>query len=167
LIYKLLQQLPYRRSNPIGQFSFRVHLGLMFYYRGTVVNMEVNLRMKYIIADPDEKSGNDLKRILDEYKILDFKGCFKIFEIAEKSIRKENPDIVFIRIDKIELNAFKLANLIRELNPFSKIIFTSSQAEYAVEAFECEANGFLLIPFNDEKIRNFMVRILKSEKNRQ
>ncbi|MCB2299137.1 LytR/AlgR family response regulator transcription factor [Clostridium tagluense] len=120
--------------------------------------------MKYIIADPDEKSGNDLRNILDGYKKLDFKGRFKSLEIAEKSIEKERPDIAFIRIDKIELNAFKLANLIRELNPFSKIIFTSSQAEYALEAFECGVDGFLLIPFHDEKIRNFMVRSFEKRK---
>jgi Response regulator containing CheY-like receiver and SARP domains len=121
--------------------------------------------MKYIIADPDEKTGNDLKKILDGYKILDFKGSFKILEIAEKNIRKERPDIVFIRTDKIELNAFKLTNLIRELNPFLKIIFTGSQVQDAVEAFECEVDGFLLIPFHDEKIRNFMVKNFEKRKS--
>jgi two-component SAPR family response regulator len=113
----------------------------------------MKMKMKYIIADPDEKSGNDLKKLLDDYKILDFKGNYEILEIAEKSIGKERPDIAFIRMDKIELNAFKLANLIRELNPFSKIIFTASCAQYAVEAFECGVDGFLLIPFQNEKIR--------------
>jgi len=151
--------------NPIGQFLFRFHLGLMFYYRNKVANREVKLRMKYIIADPDEKTGNDLKKILDGYKILDFKGSFKILEIAEKNIRKERPDIVFIRTDKIELNAFKLTNLIRELNPFLKIIFTGSQVQDAVEAFECEVDGFLLIPFHDEKIRNFMVKNFEKRKS--
>lgn len=129
--------------------------------------MEVKLRMKYIIAGLDEKSGNDLKKILDGYEILDFKGSFKIFEIAEKNIQKKHPDVAFIRIDKIEFNAFKLANLIRQLNPFSKIIFISSQAEYAIEAFECEADGFLLIPFDREKIRNLMVRNLEKRKNQR
>ncbi len=114
--------------------------------------------MKYIIADPDEKSGNDLKKILDGYEILDFKGSFEILEIAEKSIRKECPDIAFIRTDKIELNAVKLTNLIRGLNPISRIIFTGSQVQDAIDAFECEVDGFLLIPFHDEKVRNFMVR---------
>ena len=88
----------------------------MVYYRRKVANKEAKLLMKYIIADPDEKSGNDLKKILDGYKILG---------IEEKSIRKKYLDIAFIRIDKIELNAVKLANLIRELNSVSKIIFNN------------------------------------------
>lgn len=114
--------------------------------------------MKYIIVGLDEKSADDLMKILDGYKTLDFKGNFKILEIAEKNIRKERPDIVFIRTDKIELNAFKLTKLIRDLNPVTKIIFISSKAQYAVEAFECEVDGFLLLPFHDEKIRKCMFR---------
>ena len=100
----------------------------MVYYRNKVANMEVKLRMKYIIADPDEKSGNDLKKILDCYKILDFKGDFKIFNTAGKNIR-ELLDIAFIRIDKIELNAVKFAFLLfREIssaNAFGKVCSNS------------------------------------------
>lgn len=141
----------------MGHFSFRVHLGLMHYYRNKVANRGVKLRMKYIIVDPEENSGNDLQKILDDYEMLDFKGNFTNIKIAENIIHKEFPDIAFIRMDKTELNAFKLARLIREFNPYSKVIFLSSYVEYAVEAFECQADGFLLIPFDAEKIKNLLL----------
>jgi two-component SAPR family response regulator len=120
--------------------------------------------MKYIIADPDKNSCSDLKRILDDNKMLVFQGSFTTLKAAENSIRKEPPDIAFIRLGKAELNAFRLASEIKERNPFSKVIFISSQKENAIEAFEHEADGFILIPFNKKKIDQWLQQNIKSKK---
>lgn len=110
--------------------------------------------MKYIIADPDEKSSMDLKRLLDNYVVLDFQGSFTTMKAAEDSIYKDCADIAFIRMGKAELNAFKLLDIIHELNPSTKVIFLGSNVEYAVEAFECGVNGFLFVPSTREKIEH-------------
>ena len=89
---------------------------------------------------------------------------FTSFEEAEKNIRGEPPDIAFIRIGKSEINAFKLTSEFRLLNPFSKVIFISSQEEYAVDAFKFEADGFLLVPFSEEKIKDLVLRIIKKRR---
>lgn len=112
--------------------------------------------MNYIIADPDMHNGIELKKILDDYEILDFQGSYTTFGAAEQGCLAQAPDIAFIRLGKAELNAFRLADAIREQNPSSKIIFTSSQKENAVEAFEYEADGFLLTPFNKKKIEQLL-----------
>jgi two-component SAPR family response regulator len=114
--------------------------------------------MKYIIVDPDIQNGVELKKILDEYEVLEFQGSYTAFHAAESDCLKHTPDIAFIRLGKAELNSIKLFSVIRELNPFSKIIFHSSNVEYAVEAFECGADGFLFVPFSREKI----VRLFRS-----
>jgi len=93
---------------------------------------------------------------LDDYETLDFQGSFTTLKAAEKSIYKEPPDIAFIRIGKAELNVFKLVSVIRDLNLFAKFILLSNQEEYAIEAFEYEADGFLLIPFSKEKIKHLL-----------
>lgn len=121
--------------------------------------------MKYVIADPDEQSSIDLKKILDGYEILEFKGRFITLEAAENSIRKDPSDIVFIRMGNVELNAFKLASVIRGLNLFSKVFFFSSQVAYAVDAFECAADGFLLLPFDKEKIENLLLRSIEKRRD--
>ena len=108
--------------------------------------------MKYIIADSDEQTGIDLKEILDSFETLEFRGNFTDLEAVEKSIHREAPDIAFIRIGKVEQNAFKLVREIRQLNPLSKVFIHSIHKEYAVEAFECEADGFFLLPFVEEKV---------------
>lgn len=129
---------------------------------------EAKLHMTYIITDPDVQIGIDLKKILDQYEILDFKGSFTTIEAAENSICEEPPDVAFIRIGRAEINDSKISKTIKNLNPSSKVIFHSSQAALAIEAFECEADGFLLLPFNKEKVeklfyRNIANRQLKKE----
>lgn len=108
--------------------------------------------MKYIIVDPDMQNVIELKNILDGYENLAFRGSFTTLEEAENSICVETPDVVFIRIGKVELNAFKLTQTIREQNPLSKVILFSNHDNYAIEAFEYEADGFLLEPFNLNKV---------------
>ncbi|MBN2259851.1 MAG: response regulator [Clostridiales bacterium] len=112
--------------------------------------------MKYIIVDPDELSNIELKNILNDIKMLDFQGSFRTFEEAEKNIRGGYLDVAFIRIGDVALNAYKLTKEIRAINPLARVIFITNQEEYAIEAFECEANGLLLSPFNRDKIQCFL-----------
>lgn len=118
--------------------------------------MEVESGMKYIIADPDLQNGIELKKILDDYEMLEFQGSFPIHEAAEKSMGRESPDIAFIRMGMAELNAFRLVREIRERNRYSRVILLGSRREDAIEAFEYGANGFLLIPFDRKKIKRLL-----------
>lgn len=112
--------------------------------------------MRYIIADPDKNSGSDLKRILDGIETLVFQGRFSTLNAAETCIYQEPPDLAFLSLGNVELNPFRLAREIKEQNPLSKVIFISNQKENAVVAFEHEADGFLLIPYNKKKIEQML-----------
>jgi DNA-binding LytR/AlgR family response regulator len=126
--------------------------------------MEVELCMNYIIADPDIENGVELRKILDDYEILDFQGSYTAVGAVEQACLKHPPDLAFILLGKAELNAFRLAGAIRERNPSSKIIFISSRKETAVEAFEYEADGFLLTPFNKKKIEQLLQQKIGNDK---
>lgn len=120
--------------------------------------------MKYIIADPDMQNGIELKKILDGYEILDFQGNYTTFSGVENCIREHPPDIAFICMGKAKLDALRLAAVIREHNPISEVIFISSQKENAVEAFEYGADGFLLIPFDKNKIEQLVQQNFERKK---
>jgi two-component SAPR family response regulator len=115
--------------------------------------------MNYIIADPDTQSSIELKNILDGYAHLDFQGSYTTLGAAENGSLEHTPDIAFIRLGKAELNAFRLAGEFRERSPRSKVIFISSQRETAVDAFEHEADGFLLIPFDKRAVGRLLRNI--------
>lgn len=120
--------------------------------------------MKYIIVDPDKRTGAELNKLLDSYETLDFQGNFTSSIVAEVCIIVEPPDVAFLRLGVAGLNAFKLAGEIEEINPCAKIIFVSGQSESAVEAFEFEADGFLLTPFNKMKIEQLIQQNIGNNK---
>ena len=118
--------------------------------------------MNYIVVDSDKQNSTYLKKILDEYKTFDFKGSFMTVEEAEISLYKGSPDMAFIRMGKAGINAFKLVSVLRGVNPSVKIFLHSSEGGYAIEAFEYEADGFLMIPFEKEKIKHMLRDVLKT-----
>lgn len=115
--------------------------------------------MKYIIVDPDIQNGIELKKYLDSCERLDFQGSYTMFNAAKNYCLEHPPDIAFIKLGQAQLNAFKLTAVIRERNQFVKVIFMSSQRENAVEAFEQEADGFLLVPLDQKKIDQLLQQI--------
>lgn len=122
--------------------------------------------MKYIIVGPDGQSNCDLKKILDSYEILDIGGSFTTFKEAKDYACEDPPDIAFVRVGEAKLNAYELIREIRTRNPFTIVIFMSGHEEYALEAFECEADGFLIDPFDEQKIKNLLRRILELARTR-
>jgi DNA-binding LytR/AlgR family response regulator len=115
--------------------------------------------MNYMIAGPDMQSGIELKEILDGCGALDFQGSFPTFQAAENHMFRHLPDLAFLWIGKAELNSFRLAGEIKRRSPKSKIVFIGDRREDAVQAFEQGADGFLLAPFNKQKIAQLLDQI--------
>jgi DNA-binding LytR/AlgR family response regulator len=119
--------------------------------------------MTYIIATTDKNSGDELIKILEDDTTMAFRGSFATFKAAEASIREKPPDMAFIWLGNTEINAFRLASEIKERSPLSKVIFVSSKRESAVEAYEHEADGFLLTPFDKDKIEQMLRQNMERE----
>lgn len=117
--------------------------------------------MTYIIIDPEGESHAELMNSLDCLKELVFKGSFSSFKSAEEAIHSEPPDIAFIRIGDAKFNAFPLVSEINAIAPLSKVILMSNYVEDAVQAFEYKADGFILKPFDEEKIRYLLMRFIE------
>jgi len=74
------------------------------------------------------------------------------------------PDNAFIWLDIAKIDAFRLAGDTKEKKSISKVIFVSGVRGYAVEAFEHEADGFLLTPFRIDKINQLLQQNVKKMK---
>jgi DNA-binding LytR/AlgR family response regulator len=49
---------------------------------------------------------------------------------------------------------------IREISKDVKIIFVTASPDFAVESYDVEASGYILKPFDEEKFKNLMDRLL-------
>lgn len=62
-------------------------------------------------------------------------------------------DIAFLDISKRGIDGLKLAQKLRQINPACYIIFCTAYQEYALEAFQIHADGYLLKPIDPERIQ--------------
>ncbi len=103
------------------------------------------------ILDDELNNVNLLKKVLHKH-------CPQVTVIGEetdsekglKLIEELQPDLVFLDINMPNLSGFEL---LKKLEPVSfEVIFVTAFSEYAVEAFEYHAIGYITKPILDEKL---------------
>lgn len=107
--------------------------------------------LKAIIIEDETKARRVLEELLKEY-------CPEVSLIAAvdsvpegvKAINKLQPDIVFLDIEMPEYNGFQLFEFINDIS--FEVIFTTAYQEYALQAFDVAAIGYLLKPIQIEKL---------------
>lgn len=76
-------------------------------------------------------------------------------------------EMLFLDIYMKELNGMETARRIRELECKVPIVFLTSSRDFAVESYEVHASGYLLKPFEEEKLKDLLNRILHIEMKRR
>ena len=85
----------------------------------------------------------------DITSVMEFSSCSSALEWT-----KNHPvDIAFLDISMRGMGGLALAEKIIEVRPNCKIIFCTGFAEYAVEAFQLHASGYLLKPITAEAVQ--------------
>ena len=85
----------------------------------------------------------------DITSVTKFNSCSSALEW----VRKNPVDIAFMDICMSGMGGMALAGKILELWPDCKIIFCTSHPEYALEAFQIHASGYLMKPITPEAIQ--------------
>lgn len=108
-----------------------------------------------IIIDDEIMARNLLKGMLEEFctevQVLD--SCHDL-PSGIVSIRKNNPDIVFLDIEMPGYSGLEILNFFTEDEINFSIIFTTSYNEYAVSAFKLSATDYLLKPIDPKDLIN-------------
>lgn len=74
-------------------------------------------------------------------------------------IEQEHPDLVFIRLGSIDIPGLGIGMMIKEVYSDIRIIFVSEEKEYALEAYEIGAYGYLLSPIEKKKFDNVFKKL--------
>ena len=67
-------------------------------------------------------------------------------------LENHTPDIALLDIDMPGMNGLELARRIRDMHPDTAVIFLTGYSEYALDAFQLHASGYLMKPINREKL---------------
>lgn len=71
---------------------------------------------------------------------------------ALKWLKDHDAELALLDIDMPDMNGLKLASEIKKHRPDTAIIFLTGYSEYAVNAFDLHASGYLLKPVDREKL---------------
>jgi two-component system, LytTR family, response regulator AlgR len=108
--------------------------------------------MKLLIVDDELTARDRLRRLLEEIGDCEIVAEAGTGEEALALCGGTQPDIVLLDIRMPGLSGIEVARHIDSLEDPPAIIFTTAYDQYAVEAFETEAVGYLLKPVRKEKL---------------
>ncbi|AWI26137.1 LytR/AlgR family response regulator transcription factor [Flavobacterium pallidum] len=110
-----------------------------------------------IIVDDEQLSIDIILEFLKDFPQVNVIGSFRKSSEAVGKIIALKPTLLFLDIQMPVLNGFDIIeNIIGTHNPY--IIFTTAYDQYAIKAFEVNAIGYLLKPFDREKFAKAMAR---------
>jgi two-component system, LytTR family, response regulator AlgR len=114
--------------------------------------MNSTSRMKLLIVDDESHARERLRRLLADIEDCEVVGEAGNGEDALSHCGELQPDIVLLDVRMPGLSGLEIARHLDSLEDPPAIIFTTAYDQYAVEAFETEAVGYLLKPVRKEKL---------------
>lgn len=126
-------------------------------------------KLRCYLVDDEEMVLKALKNIINrQFESLEIVGMAKSVAEAEKGIRLTNPDVVFLDIVMPVESGFELIKRFEVIN--FEIVFITSHAEYAIQAFQNLALAYLLKPVSISEFKKMLItlheRIELKEKSR-
>uniref|UniRef100_UPI0035B4B552 LytR/AlgR family response regulator transcription factor n=1 Tax=Soonwooa sp. TaxID=1938592 RepID=UPI0035B4B552 len=118
-----------------------------------------------IIIDDEERARMNLKLLVEEFcpEIKILAEC-KSLSAGVKTIRKENPALVFLDIEMPGHSGLELLDFFNESEVNFSIIFVTAYNNYAINAFKLSAVDYLLKPINPQDLQN-AVALFQKRKN--
>ncbi|MBQ5968913.1 MAG: response regulator [Clostridia bacterium] len=108
--------------------------------------------MKAICVDDEPLVLNLAVSLCRELPELETVEGFTNAREALAYLETESADLALLDIDMPDINGLMLAAKLKELCPQLSVIFLTGYAQYAVDAFELHASGYLLKPIHREKL---------------
>ena len=102
--------------------------------------------MKVLVVDDEQPARERLKQLLEDEADFDFVGEAANGGDALKLSAELHPDIVLLDIRMPGLDGIETAHHLNALDEPPAVVFTTAYDEYAIDAFDARAIGYILKP---------------------
>lgn len=109
--------------------------------------------MNILAVDDDNSSLEIIAGLIKEIKPDSVCYCFDSALSALAKARDEEIDVAFLDVNMPELSGIDLGKYLVELNPFMNIIFLTEHKEYAYEAMQLHASGYIYKPEVEKRVK--------------
>lgn len=118
--------------------------------------------IKCIAIDDQHESIEGLEKYISDTPNMRLVTSYTDPVVALLEIGKlTKVDVIFLDIQMPQISGIELAKAIRSKT--RKLIFTTSHSEFALDAFEAEADAYLLKPYNYAKFALTIARLFEDE----
>ncbi len=108
--------------------------------------------MRVLIVDDEAPARDRLRRLLADSAQHDVVGEAGNGEQAIEIASSSSPDVVLLDIRMPGMNGIETAHHLNNFDPPPAVIFTTAYDEYAIEAFDARAIGYVLKPVRRERL---------------
>lgn len=118
--------------------------------------------MRKIAICDDSKLDRQLLKVVIQIYFENNEEEFKIFEyeLGDNLLDDIEVELLFLDIIMNGTNGMKIARKLRDIQ-FTPIIFLTAHADYAVESYEVYAAGYLLKPYDTNKLTLLLDEVLQ------
>lgn len=108
--------------------------------------------MKVLIVDDEQPARDRLRTILEDEDGFDVVGEARNGQDALAECERLSPDVVLLDIRMPGLDGIETAHHLNALETSPAVVFTTAYDEYAIDAFEARAIGYVLKPVRRAKL---------------
>ena len=117
--------------------------------------------MRVIYMDSNEQEGRKFKEMAEMLENVEEVYTFLNEKKTVEFLLSGRVDAAFLDISVPENDGISLAGRLRRIQRNLPIIFVSKYASYALQAFEADADGYLLKPYSEKELEKQFEKIEK------
>lgn len=110
------------------------------------------MAIKTLLVDDELMAIANLKHVLTYFPHFEIIGECTLAEEVLETVRQKEPDVAFLDIEMPRIKGMELASLIRKIKADMIIIFVTAYRDYALKAFEVNANDYLVKPVTRDRM---------------
>lgn len=122
--------------------------------------------MHVLIVDDEAPARERLAEQLEAVEFVQTVSTAANGLVAIQQCETLKPDVVLLDIRMPEMDGMEAARIMQDLRTPPAIIFTTAYDQYAIEAFETEAVGYLLKPVRRSRLQTALEKAAKISRRR-
>lgn len=119
--------------------------------------------MRTLIVDDEPEARRLLRQYCEEHPALRVVGESRDGVQAVADVRRLRPELLFLDVQMPELDGFDVLKSFEPAETPRHVVFTTAFDRYALRAFEVAAEDYLLKPFDRERFRAAVQRVLDKQ----
>lgn len=116
------------------------------------------MSIKTLIIDDERLARAELKRLLQDYSVIDIIGEASNAVEGIEMIDNLHPDLIFLDIQMPGKTGFEM---LTELSFTPHVIFTTAYDDYALKAFEVNALDYIMKPIDPQRLAEAIHKLQK------